>query len=131
MSPPAQPGGAWTETVLYNFQGGNDGYTPTGDLVFDKTGNLYGVTLFGGGKGTNCGDSLYQNCGTVFELSPPQTKGGAWTEKVLYSFAGLEPESIAGDGSEPNGGLVLDEAGDIYGTTSNGGSNIPTCGSSG
>jgi uncharacterized repeat protein (TIGR03803 family) len=131
LSPPAQPGGAWTETVLYNFQGGNDGYIPTGDLVFDKVGNLYGVTLFGGGRGTNCGDSLYPNCGTVFELSPPQTKGGGWTEKVLYSFSGLEPESIAGDGSEPNGGLVLDEAGNIYGTASRGGSMIPSCGGQG
>ncbi len=131
MSPPAQPGGAWAETVIYSFQGGNDGDFPRGDLVFDKAGNLYGATAFGGGKGTNCGDSLYQNCGTVFEVSPPQTKGGAWTETVLYSFTGLQPWSVSGDGSEPNGGLVFDEAGDIYGTTSNGGSNIPNCGSSG
>jgi hypothetical protein len=127
LSPPVQPGGAWTEIVLYNFQGGNDGYIPTGDLVFDKVGNLYGVTLFGGGRGTNCGDSLYPNCGTVFELSPPQTNGGAWTEKVLYSFAGLQPQSIAGDGGEPNGGLVFDDAGNIYGTTSYGGINLSNC----
>ena len=131
MSPPAQPGGTWTETVIYSFQGGNDGSFPWGDLVFDKAGNLYGATAFGGGKGTNCGDSLYQNCGTVFEVSPPQTKGGAWTEKVLFSFAGLEPWSIAADGSEPNGGLVFDEAGNIYGTADYGGSNIENCGSSG
>jgi hypothetical protein len=131
MSPPSQPGGAWTETVLYNFQGGNDGYFPAGDLVFDKAGNLYGATVFGGGRGVNCGNSLDQNCGTIFELSPPQQKGGAWTEKVLYSFAGLEPWSVAGDGSQPNGGLVFDDAGDIYGTAARGGSNIPNCGSSG
>jgi len=131
VSPPAQPGGAWTETVLYSFRGGTDGYSPSGDLVFDGAGNLYGTTLFGGGKGTNCGDSLYPNCGTIFELSPPKTKGGAWTETVLYSFTGLQPWSVSGDGSEPNGGLVFDEAGDIYGTTSNGGSNIPNCGSNG
>jgi uncharacterized repeat protein (TIGR03803 family) len=123
MSPPPQPGGAWTETVLYSFQGGNDGYFPWGDLVFDKSGNLYGATSFGGGKGTNCGDPIYPNCGTIFELSPPQQKGGAWTEKVLYSFQGLEPWSVQGDGSEPNGGLALDEAGNIYGTTNLGGTS--------
>jgi uncharacterized repeat protein (TIGR03803 family) len=128
MSPPAQPGGAWTETVIYNFQGGNDGYFPAGDLVFDKAGNLYGATVFGGGRGVNCGNSLDQNCGTIFELSPPQTKSGAWTEKVLYSFAGLEPWNMAGDGAQPNGGLVFDEAGDIYGTTAYGGSSILNCG---
>jgi uncharacterized repeat protein (TIGR03803 family) len=122
MSPPAQPRGSWTETVIYNFQGGNDGYLPGGDLVFDKAGNLYGATVFGGGRGVNCGNSLDQNCGTIFELSPPQTKGGTWTEKVLYSFAGIETWSSASDGSEPNGGLVFDEAGDIYGTTEYGGS---------
>jgi uncharacterized repeat protein (TIGR03803 family) len=121
MFPPTQPGGAWTETVLYSFQGGNDGYFPSGDLVFDKSGNLYGATQFGGGKGTNCGDPIYPNCGTIFELSPPPQKGGAWTEKVLYSFQGLEPWTLQGDGSEPNGGLVFDEAGNIYGTTNLGG----------
>lgn len=122
MSPPSQPGGAWTETVLYSFQGGNDGYAPDGDLVFDKAGNLYGATLFGGGKGTNCGNSLYPNCGTIFELSPPKQKGGAWSEKVLYSFSGTQAFSIDGDGAEPNGGLLIDDTGAIYGTTGYGGS---------
>src|SRR5580698_527433 len=122
MAPPAQPGGAWTESVIYNFQGGSDGYFPAGDLVFDKVGNLYGATVFGGGRGINCGNSLDQNCGTIFELSPPQQKGGAWTEKVLYSFAGIQTWSTLSDGAQPNGGLVFDEAGDIYGTTAFGGS---------
>jgi uncharacterized repeat protein (TIGR03803 family) len=123
MSPPSQPGGSWTEQVLYSFQGGNDGYFPWGDLVFDKSGNLYGATRFGGGKGTNCGDSLYPNCGTIFELSPPKEKGGAWAEKVLYSFSGLDASSIEGDGAQPNGGLIFDDAGDIYGATLYGGSS--------
>ena len=115
LSPPAKQGDPWTETVLYSFQGGNDGYVASGDLVLDKAGNLYGATLFGGGKGTTC-DSLYGGqCGTVFELSPPKTKGGKWTEKVLHSFAG------GTDGAEPNGGLVLDGAGAVYGTTAWGG----------
>ncbi len=115
LSPPAQKGGAWTEIVLYNFQGGNDGDLPTGPLVFDSAGNLYGTTEFGGGKGTTCDVFYGGNCGTVFKLSPPKTKGGKWTEKVLHSFAG------GTDGATPNGGLLLDNAGAIYGTTPIGG----------
>lgn len=127
MSPPSQPGGAWTETVIYSFRGGNDGFFPAGDLVFDSVGNLYGVTWFGGGRGTTC-DAFYGgNCGTVFELSPPKEKGGAWTEQVLHSFAGAEPWSIVGDGGQPNGGLVFDAEGNIYGTTFYGGTIGGVC----
>ena len=113
LSPPQTKGGKWTYTTLYSFKGGKDGYAPIGDLVFDSLGNLYGATTFGGGKGTTC-DPFYQYCGTVFELSPPKTKGGKWTEKVLHSFAG------GTDGALPNGGLALDK-GAVYGTTSAGG----------
>jgi hypothetical protein len=115
LSPPAQKGGAWTETILYSFKGGKDGYVPFGDLVFDGAGNLYGATYFGGGKGTTC-DPFYQYCGTVFKLSPPKTKRGQWTEKVLHGFAG------GTDGANPNGGLILDGKGNVYGTTYAGGS---------
>jgi uncharacterized repeat protein (TIGR03803 family) len=124
LSPPKVKGGAWTETILYSFKGGKDGYVPVGDLTFDSAGNLYGATLFGGGKGTTC-DPYYQYCGTVFELGPPKTKGGAWTEKVLHSFAG------GTDGANPNGGLVLDSKGEIYGTTYGGGNEGGECGSLG
>jgi hypothetical protein len=107
LSPPAKQGDPWTETVLYSFQGGNDGFVGFGDLVFDKAGNLYGATLFGGGKGTTC-DSLYGGqCGTVFKLSPPKAKGGKWTEKVLHTFKGIAAGAHFGDGASPNGGLVL------------------------
>lgn len=124
LSPPSQSGGTWTETVLYSFQGGSDGYVPTGDLVFDTEGNLYGATQFGGGKGANC-DILYGgNCGTVFELSPPQTKGGAWTEQVLHSFSSAGLWSVYGDGAQPNGGLIVDQAGNLYGTTYYGGNSV-------
>jgi hypothetical protein len=124
LSPPAKQGDPWTETVLYSFQGGKDGYVASGDLVFDKAGNLYGATLFGGGKGTTC-DSLYGGqCGTVFRLSPPQTKGGKWAEKVLRRFAGVASGAQFGDGANPNGGLVLDGNGAIYGTTYFGGNNM-------
>jgi hypothetical protein len=117
LKPPRQKGGAWTESVIYSFKGGKDGYLPNGDLTFDANGNLYGATLFGGGKGTTC-DPFYQYCGTVFELSPPTEKGGRWTEQVLHSFAG------GSDGKTPNGGLVLDGNGAIYGTTPMGGNQL-------
>jgi hypothetical protein len=125
LSPPKQKGGKWTETVLYSFPTPKQGFSPAGDLVFDGAGNLYGATTYGGGYGTNCGDAYYQYCGTVFELSPPKTKGGKWTEKVLHSFAG------GTDGANPNGGLVLDSKGAVYGTTYFGGNRGGQCGSVG
>ena len=121
LSPPSQKGGQWTYAVLYNFQGGKDGLFPWGDLVFDSHGNLYGATQFGGGKGTTCNQYFDGNCGTVFELSPPKQKGGKWTEKILHSFAG------GTDGATPNGGLVLDSKGAIYGTTYSGGNESCHC----
>jgi hypothetical protein len=99
--------------VIYNFQGGNDGQLPIGDLVFDAQGNLYGATEYGGGFGS-CNAPFDQHCGTIFKLSPPRTKGGKWKEKVLYSF------KAGTDGANPNGGLIFDKAGAIYGTTYSG-----------
>ena len=120
LSPPVQPDGAWTETILYSFPSSKYGYAPWGDLVFDSAGNLYGATIFGGGKGTTC-DPFYQYCGAVFELSPPKRKGGAWTEKVLHAFAGGTDGHQFGDGANPNGGLILDSKGAVYGTAGWGG----------
>ncbi len=102
----------WTETVLYSFGGGHDGSHPTGDLVLDAAGNLYGTTTTGGAG------SCTQGCGTVFELSPVS---GSWNETVLYSFAG------GSDGSQPYAGLVLDNAGKLYGTTLLGGNTGANC----
>jgi uncharacterized repeat protein (TIGR03803 family) len=102
----------WTLTVLYSFQGGTDGYGPSGSLIFDSKGNLYGTTWYGGGgTGAEC---IYYigGCGTVFELSPSST---GWTEKVLYAFAGTS------DGAFPDYNLLIDSAGNLYGTTYNGG----------
>jgi len=120
LSPPKQKGDQWTYTVLYNFQGGQDGLFPWGDLVFDTQGNLYGATQFGGGKGTTCNQYFGGNCGTVFRLSPPKKQGGKWTEKVLHSFAG------GADGANPNGYLVLDGSGAVYGLTTAGGNRDAT-----
>ena len=124
LSPPQQKGQAWTETILYSFPTAKQGYVPAGDLVFDKSGNLYGSTIFGGGKGTTC-DPFYQYCGAVFKLIAPRTKNGKWTEKVLHSFASGK------DGANPNGGLLLDAAGVIYGTTFGGGDENGECGAGG
>jgi hypothetical protein len=121
LSPPTQKGGKWTYALLYNFQGGKDGLFPWGDLVFDKLGNLYGATQFGGGKGTTCNQYFDGNCGTVFKLSPPKKNGGKWTEKIVHSFAG------GTDGANPNGGLTFDTNGAIYGTTFSGGNQGCHC----
>jgi uncharacterized repeat protein (TIGR03803 family) len=117
MIAPAKPNGTWKEKILYNFQGNKDGQFPTGDLVFDKSGNLYGATDFGGGYG-KCDAPYYQHCGTIFELVAPKTKGGKWKEKVLYSFKGGK------DGASPNGGLIFDGKGAMYGSTYAGGNQI-------
>jgi uncharacterized repeat protein (TIGR03803 family) len=120
LIPPKQKGGKWTEKILHSFQSGKDGYFPWGDLTFDNAGDLYGATQDGGGFGS-CNAPFYQYCGTVFKLSPPKTKGGKWTEKVLYAF------KSGNDGANPNGGLVLDSNGGIYGTTYFGGDSADTC----
>ena len=130
LSPPARKGGTWTETILYSFPTAEQGYLPQGNLVFDSAGNLYGATEFGGGRGTTC-DPYYKYCGAVFELSPPKTKGGKWTEKVLHGFKGMKAGSQNGDGANPNGGLVLDSKGRIYGTSRSGGDLQGECGPGG
>jgi uncharacterized repeat protein (TIGR03803 family) len=102
----------WKEIVLYSFKGGKDGLYPSGGLVWDAGGNLYGTTLEGGRMNESCHDT--NGCGGVFELSPQA--GGKWTELVLYRFTGCQK-----DGCTPNGGVVFDDAGNLYGTTVNGG----------
>ena len=111
--------GKWTETVLHRFTGkGTDGQSPTGGLAFDKAGNLWGTTFIGGvGKSSTCGDTNGAGfCGTVFELTP--TAKGTWTESTLYSFVD------ASTGWNSFSGLILDQAGDLVGTTENGGSAL-------
>ena len=96
--------GYWTESLIYSFTGGNDGGTPVSGVTLDKAGNLYGTTSFGGLYGT----------GVVYELSPSPS---GWTETVLYNFEGQS------DGEFPVGGVIMDKAGNIYGSTFLGGHN--------
>jgi len=109
--------GKWTESVLYSFVGGVDGAGPVGGLVFDQAGNLYGTTQRGGNHSFVCSTA---GCGTVFKLSP--NSGGSWTETQLYQFTRMK-----GDGSWPMAGLVFDQAGNLYGTTLNGGTHTLDC----
>jgi len=99
----------WSETVLYRFSG-PDGAFPQGDLIFDQAGNIYGTTLAGGN--TSCSNGTGGTCGTVFKLTP---SNGGWTESVAYAFTGDN------DGFGPRGGVILDRAGNLYGTTTQGG----------
>jgi hypothetical protein len=115
LSPPAGPGGAWIESVLYTFTGGSDGGQPFAGLIFDAAGNLYGTTAFGGAGSCTNSDGVTIYCGTVFELIPTATQGDAWTEAVLYAF--LE----GSDGAYPESSLIFDNAGNLYGNTSVGG----------
>lgn len=102
--------GIWTEKTLYNFcsaQGCTDGARPWGTLAWDVNGNLYGITSDGGTRARR---------GTVFRLTGGQ--GGAWTEKVLHRF---QLHNRPHDGVDPESGLLVDAAGNVYGTTRAGG----------
>ena len=100
-----QSGGKWTESVIYGFTQGIDGSSPRGNLISDGAGNLYGTTVSRGG---------HYN-GNVFMLTPAQ--GGGWTETILYAFG----DNGAYDGAHPLSSLVMDGAGNLYGTTQFGG----------
>jgi uncharacterized repeat protein (TIGR03803 family) len=89
----------WQETLLHQFTGQPDGSGPNSRVLFDPAGNMYGVTFEGGAY----------NAGAVYELSPG---GGGWTESVIYSFN----QNLGVGTSLPNGPLVLDRSGDLYGT---------------
>jgi uncharacterized repeat protein (TIGR03803 family) len=95
--------GAWKESILHRFSSKGDGAYPVGSVIFDAQGNLYGTTQYGGPSSR----------GTAFQLTPTSTV--PWKETILHSFTGVN-----GDGFFPLGGLVIDAAGNLYGTTSQG-----------
>jgi hypothetical protein len=116
LSPTKQ--GEWNETILHSFNHfpvqNTDGCLPASSLVFDQHGNLYGTTQQGGGidyQGLiNCSND---GCGSVFKLVKSPTKG--WRETVIHSF----PDG-SNDGINPYGGLAIDDAGNLWGTTTAG-----------
>jgi len=96
-------GGGWNAKTLYNFQGGTDGAIPLTNLIIDRSGTLYGTTVYGGSTGN----------GNVFRLI---RSGAGWAEESIYSFLG------GANGVSPQGGVVLDSSGNLYGGTVGGGS---------
>jgi uncharacterized repeat protein (TIGR03803 family) len=97
--------GTWSETLLHTFTGQNDGGSPYGGLTLDQSGNVYGTTASGGPGGY----------GTIFRMRQMPT--GQWQETVVYGFNG------GVDGAWPGAGVVLDGAGNLYGTAAAGGVN--------
>jgi uncharacterized repeat protein (TIGR03803 family) len=113
LTPPAIPGGAWAKKTIYSFDGSTNNLSyPTGRLAFHNHA-LYGTT----GSGGHCASNR-SGCGTVFQLT--LTYGSGWKIHDLYNFAG------GTDGSNPYAGVVFDAAGNLYGTTRNGGDATPT-----
>jgi hypothetical protein len=104
LTPPATPGGSWTQTVLYSFRSNGIGCCsyPSSLLLAPRTGVLYGTTSYGVLSGVH---------GAAYALKPPATPGGVWTYVRLYSF----PGGIAG--ANPQGGLVFGPGQVLYGTT--------------
>ena len=105
LTPPASDGDPWTESVIYNFgvQPG-DGAAPAAAVTLGPEGVLYGTTSSGGAAAQ----------GTVYQLTPPITSHGPWTETILHSFAGP-------DGAIPYAPVVIGPKGALYGTTFDGG----------
>jgi uncharacterized repeat protein (TIGR03803 family) len=109
-----QSGGTWREKVIHNFHF-KDGANAAGGFIWDAKGNLYGSTQWGGAPNSGCGSV---NCGVVFELS--RDSRGKWLEKILHRFN-------YADGSSPEGNLLLDAAGNLYGVTTFGGAHQEGC----
>jgi hypothetical protein len=109
-------GGQWTEKVLHAFNG-KDGEGPYAGMVFDSFGNLYGTTVAGGLPGCEGG-----SCGTVFKLT--RGKKGAWSQTTINRF-----KTGGKQGFDPFAGVIFDSAGNLYGTTTDGGAD--RCGFSG
>ena len=111
------PKGHWSFSLLYLFQAGADGSGPAAPLVRDGNGNLYGTTVSGG----ICPASS-AGCGTVFKLTPGNNE--SFSESILYAFQGGPS-----DGQDPEAGLFMDQAGNLYGTSVLGGPCENGCGS--
>jgi uncharacterized repeat protein (TIGR03803 family) len=118
LSPPSLRGGAWTYSVIYTFCSLSDcldGYSPYAPPTLDESGNLYGTAFTGGPT----------NSGVVYELSP---NASGWNETVLYPFC-LLPDCT--DGADPATGVAFDKMGNLYGTTTYGGTKVGKFGGGG
>jgi uncharacterized repeat protein (TIGR03803 family) len=110
LAPPQSSAGSWSEQTLYSFTGSADGGQPNGTPVMDARGRLFGTATVGGLSPVCQGV-----CGAVFELSPPTTRRGTWTETTLHGFMG------SSDGSYPISGVILGKGGVLFGTAVLGG----------
>lgn len=107
----SKSGSSWSESLLHTFGGTKDGQYPTGNLVIDSSGNLYGTTEGGGSHGN--GQETVG--GTAFKLAPKS--GGGWAETVMHNFG------ASSDGISPRANLVADSSGNYYGSTFFGGTH--------
>lgn len=125
----APKGANWIFTPLYEFKGTTDGGWPVATPTVARDGTLYGTTLSGGLNSGNCEGNGYEGCGVVYHLRPlPAICKAAscpWTEDVIYSFTGGFYTGT--DGWFPRSGVVFDQAGALYGTTSFGGTGRTNC----
>lgn len=103
--------GSWTENVLHQFTGGQDGGNPFAGLIFDTAGNLYSTAIQGGYL--SCNPNI--GCGTVFKLSP--NSHGGWNQTVLHQF-------VCQPGCFPRAGVFLNPAGNLLGTTQGDGAGL-------
>jgi hypothetical protein len=118
LTPPTEGQTSWTKTTLYSFAGGVDGSFPTGTLLMGKGGVLYGTTISGGlTTSPRCRPA---GCGTVFSLTPPSGNNTSWTKTTLWIFSDH-------DGAVPNGSLVADASGNLFGLTNSGGDRHADC----
>src|SRR5262249_10982110 len=113
--PPGQP--EWTKTTLHEFLN-TDGGLPVGKLLIGPDGIVYGSTIAGGSGSCDDGVGHPIGCGTIFELIPPAPGLTSWTQKVIYNFNGVP------DAAAPDGGLIQDNAGNLYGMTIAGGDSV-------
>jgi len=110
FGPPAEPGGALTESTIYTFGSYNSGSSPSAALLLEGEA-LYGTDYYSGNQ--------YCNCGVVYELSPPATPGTAWTETTIHFFTGSP------DGGGSRAALTAGPGGVLFGASFYGGTGTP------